>query len=349
MPWSLHDLGRVWDSFRVDWFRDNKGGQACRAHQKDVRRMRYFVRPWRLSRWSWAGTYTTSQSAAIRCSTSGATIYHTTDGSTPNTSSTKYVSPFPIFSSTTVKAYAVETGYADSSLGTAAYTISLHFRTYTWNNTRQNTDCYPDLTSVAYDGSRIYLGTNGAGVLVSANGGEFLDQFHPRQRPGRRLGQCRVCLRLHNLCVDRQRTFDIWKRGRLLDHLHHHQGFGKQRGAWGVYLRLCDLRQRGGRVVGVQKRGEFLDHLYPRQRLGGQLCVGCTSWVPRSTRPQMGGCLYPATGETPGATTPARHREPTAFTACVSWAPRSTRELMEGSWFPIAEENHGPPTPLTTA
>jgi hypothetical protein len=70
------------------------------------------------------GTYTSSQSVMITSSTSGASIYYTTNGTTPTTSATLYVSPIAVSVSETVKAIAVATGYIQSAVGSAAYTIN---------------------------------------------------------------------------------------------------------------------------------------------------------------------------------------------------------------------------------
>jgi hypothetical protein len=70
-----------------------------------------------------AGTYSSSQTVTISDSTSGATIYYTTDGSTPTTSSIVYSGPITLSSTETLNAMAVATGYATSATGSATYTI----------------------------------------------------------------------------------------------------------------------------------------------------------------------------------------------------------------------------------
>lgn len=56
------------------------------------------------------GTYETRpQTVSITCSTAGATIYYTTDGTTPTTSSAVYTAPFDVRKNTTVMAIAVMT------------------------------------------------------------------------------------------------------------------------------------------------------------------------------------------------------------------------------------------------
>ena len=58
----------------------------------------------------------------ISSSEEGATIYYTTDGTDPTTSSTKYEESFEVPVGSTVKAIAVKEGVVDSEIATATYT-----------------------------------------------------------------------------------------------------------------------------------------------------------------------------------------------------------------------------------
>ena len=69
------------------------------------------------------GAYTTAQTVTISCATSGATIYYTTDGTTPSEASTKYNAAINISETTTLKAIAVKDG-TWSSVAEATYTIN---------------------------------------------------------------------------------------------------------------------------------------------------------------------------------------------------------------------------------
>jgi hypothetical protein len=71
------------------------------------------------------GNYTSAQTVTIADATSGATLYYTTDGSTPTTTSTKYSKSITVAESETVKAIATANGYATSAVGTASYTINI--------------------------------------------------------------------------------------------------------------------------------------------------------------------------------------------------------------------------------
>ncbi len=71
------------------------------------------------------GTYTTVQSVTLTSATSGAIIRYTTDGSTPNNSSTIYSDPISVTGSQTIKAYATKSGMIDSSISQETYTLNL--------------------------------------------------------------------------------------------------------------------------------------------------------------------------------------------------------------------------------
>lgn len=58
----------------------------------------------------------------ISCSTDGAEIYYTLDGSEPTAVSQRYDAPIEITSTTTIKAVAVKDGYVDSEVSEATYT-----------------------------------------------------------------------------------------------------------------------------------------------------------------------------------------------------------------------------------
>jgi hypothetical protein len=72
------------------------------------------------------GTYTAAQSVTISTTTPGATIYYTTDDSTPTTASAVYGGPVGVSASATLKAIASAPGYTASAVGTAIYVININ-------------------------------------------------------------------------------------------------------------------------------------------------------------------------------------------------------------------------------
>jgi hypothetical protein len=71
-----------------------------------------------------SGSYGPAQTVSLSSITPGATIYYTTDGQAPTSSSQQYSVPISVASSQTIRAVAVKTNWTDSSESTATYTIN---------------------------------------------------------------------------------------------------------------------------------------------------------------------------------------------------------------------------------
>ena len=99
-----------------------------------------------------AGTYTEAQNVTISTTTADATIYYTTDGTDPTTSSSVFSSPIAISTTTTVKAMAVKAGMNNSEVATATYAILEHAGTeadpYTVADARAAIDAGTGVTGV---------------------------------------------------------------------------------------------------------------------------------------------------------------------------------------------------------
>jgi hypothetical protein len=118
-----------------------------------------------------AGTYSTSQTVTISDATAGTTIYYTTNGTTPTTSSTKYTGAITVSATETIEAIAVETGYSNSAVATATYTISAAtalpaptFSPAAGTYTSSQTVTINDATA----GTTIYYTTNGTTPTTSS-------------------------------------------------------------------------------------------------------------------------------------------------------------------------------------
>ncbi len=71
-----------------------------------------------------SGEVASGTEISISCTTVGATIYYTLDGTTPSASNgAKYTAPFALTANATVSAIAILSGYNDSEVATATYTI----------------------------------------------------------------------------------------------------------------------------------------------------------------------------------------------------------------------------------
>lgn len=114
-----------------------------------------------------AGSYDVSQSVSISCSTPGATIYYTTDGTTPTASSNVYNGAIIVNSTTTIKAFATKDGLDDSNVATATYTFQCATPTFSVPGGSYNDvqSIYLETTTV---GATIYYTTNGTEPTASS-------------------------------------------------------------------------------------------------------------------------------------------------------------------------------------
>jgi hypothetical protein len=71
------------------------------------------------------GTYKSAQTVTLKCSTTGASLRYTTDGSTPTASSTLYTGPISVSSTKTVRAVAFANKYLASNAAVASYSMSV--------------------------------------------------------------------------------------------------------------------------------------------------------------------------------------------------------------------------------
>ena len=125
------------------------------------------------------GTYFVSQTVALTDATGGATIYYSTDGTTPTTSSTKYTEAILVAASQTIKAFAIASGYQPSAVTTGAYSITAVTS--------------PEIVTIAGNGSSGYVGDGGIataaeltepqGVAVDSAGNVYIvDIYNARIR-----------------------------------------------------------------------------------------------------------------------------------------------------------------------
>ncbi|NLK50454.1 MAG: hypothetical protein GX294_07380, partial [Candidatus Cloacimonetes bacterium] len=132
-----------------------------------------------------AGVYTQPINVTISCATDGANIYYSTDGSTPNASSTLYTAPIAISTSTSLKAIAMAPEMDASIVATANYSFPV------------NVPSLSVLASSPADGSTIYhlsgevvltfqqpfrnqkfVQDSGAGILIDDDNGVITSTYN---------------------------------------------------------------------------------------------------------------------------------------------------------------------------
>ena len=111
------------------------------------------------------GSYSSTQSVMLSDTTPGATIYYTTNGTPPNTNSTKYTTAISVSATTTIEAIAVATGYTNSPVATGLYTIT-GTQTVATPTFSPLPGTYSSTQSVTLSDT-----TSGASIYYSINGG----------------------------------------------------------------------------------------------------------------------------------------------------------------------------------
>ncbi len=116
-----------------------------------------------------AGTYTTAQTVTISDATVGATIYYTTNGTTPTIASSKYTATISVSATETLKAVALATGGSLSAVASATYTITPPATTPTFSPVAGTYTTTQAVTiSDATTGATIYYTTNGAAPTTAS-------------------------------------------------------------------------------------------------------------------------------------------------------------------------------------
>ena len=118
-----------------------------------------------------AGAVVSGTEVAISCDIDGATIYYTTDGKAPSTSSTVYdpASKPTITAATTIKAYAVKAGLTDSDVASASYTVAAPCDTPTFTVAEGEVDKGTSVEiECATAGATIYYTTDGTTPTTSS-------------------------------------------------------------------------------------------------------------------------------------------------------------------------------------
>jgi hypothetical protein len=103
------------------------------------------------------GTFTSAQSVTISDTTPSAVIYYTTDGSTPTTGSSVYGGQITVSANETVRAIAIASGYSQSPVVSAVYTID-------------PANAAPAITSI----SPAYFAAGDAAFSLTVNGNGFV-------------------------------------------------------------------------------------------------------------------------------------------------------------------------------
>lgn len=157
--WKLNatDLPKGWGS----GYFDNKSSGITLYRCRKVTSLANVVSMPAISTSNFQGGVYVSLSSA----TSGATIYYTTNGSTPTMSSTKYTGAFNLTSSATINAISVKSGMTTSGVASKFVTVN---KTSTPKISSTMTNAAFSITITAENGAVIYYTTDGSAPNTSS-------------------------------------------------------------------------------------------------------------------------------------------------------------------------------------
>lgn len=114
------------------------------------------------------GTFNTVQSVSLSDRTAGVTMYYTTDGSTPTTSSTQYTGPISVTTTTTIKAIAAGNGFGASSVASGTYNLVAYTPTFSPNPVGTFNPPVSVTISDRTSGASVYYTTDGSTPTLSS-------------------------------------------------------------------------------------------------------------------------------------------------------------------------------------
>jgi len=118
------------------------------------------------------GSFTNSVSVTLQTATSGASIFYTTNGSTPTQTSTPYTGAFNLTNNATVKAIAFKSGSNPSAQASVSFTIaapSAAKLTLTWQDNSTNEDNFAIQRKTGMSGTYAQI------AMVAANTVSYVD------------------------------------------------------------------------------------------------------------------------------------------------------------------------------
>ena len=115
------------------------------------------------------GTFLVGQTVTISTTTADAIIYYTLDDTDPTESSAVYSTPIEVNATTTIKAMAAASGYANSAIATATYTIHEPITIAEAHALEANEYACVEGVVTFIDGRNVYVQDETAGIVLYLN------------------------------------------------------------------------------------------------------------------------------------------------------------------------------------